>query len=379
MGWSPPASTASEVGDWITSAWGTACTDCLRWLLSASDTWNTSGIAQGNGLAASGRPGLLSAADWDTFNGKLSSIADAAITQAKLSTTTASSSTTNDTTGVIIIPANSDYAWLPRYKTSNATYKALSNGNSVNLPYTNSTSYTIILALRTEAGIATAHAEIRYVQSSPPYPLGDVPEWGPAWLYLHRRKADGAILSACWTEDPPHEGHWTAIPKGHPARLAQFPHPFADFWTAPLPPGEEIVLVDLSALAVDLTPETAPARALRIMRAQAADFAARGIPPADLLAFERRAEEAVALAAPVKVPAHRAILATTEALGSGPLAIVHGELNGLGDPALEAAAAVLRQAGQADRDLPAPDRQRLPRLTLGTGKTWAQTVRVVRL
>lgn len=70
MGWVPPPATDSDVDDWITSAWGTAITDALRWLLATSSTWNTSGIATGTGLAASGRVGLLSGTDWDNFNAK---------------------------------------------------------------------------------------------------------------------------------------------------------------------------------------------------------------------------------------------------------------------------------------------------------------------
>jgi hypothetical protein len=51
-----------------------ALRDRLEWLLSDSDSWNTSGIGTGTGLAATGRVGLLSGTDWDTFNGKQAAI-----------------------------------------------------------------------------------------------------------------------------------------------------------------------------------------------------------------------------------------------------------------------------------------------------------------
>jgi hypothetical protein len=286
--------------------------------------------------------------DHDGTNSKAVVLASGAITQAKLSTTTSEVSATS-TSGESINPTNTAYAFFPQLR---STANGVSVIGSTSIWWTTASSSTLRIVLAVQTSGQTGYAKFTYIQSSPPYPLGDLPEWGPAWLFLRRRKSDGSIISACWTEDPPHEGHWTDLPKGHPARLVQFPHPFADFWAKPLPADEEIVLVDLRDLSGEVDLETPAQAQLRAMQAQRQAWQARGVAADVLERFERQSEAEVAKGgAPLRLPKHRALLRLTERAGSGPLSLVHGEAVDLRDPAAPALRQILTAAATADSDL----------------------------
>lgn len=168
-----------------------------------------------------------------------SQIASSAVGQAQLKTTTGAVST--GVTANIVLPGGS-YGFYPQIKHGGTAEGSLQIYNNANLP----SSYTTYIAITYSAGSTNIYAQQRYIQASPPYKIGDK-VWGH-FLFLLRDIATGTVRSAYEAEDPPwaYNGKvW--LPKDDPDRLAEVPHPFADYWTKdPTTDGLEIVLVDLS-------------------------------------------------------------------------------------------------------------------------------------
>jgi hypothetical protein len=146
-------------------------------------------------------------------------------------------------------------------------------------------AYTSLMYLN-RGGNGTFYGKYFYPQASPPHRLGRIADFGQ-FVYLHRRKSDGTIVSASSAPDPVWSGPWSPLPKGHPARMIDRPHPFADFISDPLPDDEEIVLVDCRSLA-ELEDDHAPeAAAEALLRDSRNAWLAAGIAPADLDEFEQ--------------------------------------------------------------------------------------------
>lgn len=74
MGWATLSDAMIDAESPMNDTLWTAVQDRFDHLLSDSDSWNVAGIGTGTGLAASGRVGLLSGTDWDTFNSKQAAI-----------------------------------------------------------------------------------------------------------------------------------------------------------------------------------------------------------------------------------------------------------------------------------------------------------------
>ena len=107
------------------------------------------------------------------------------------------------------------------------------------------TSYVTNITLQSD-GTYTLYAQQRYIQASPPYKIGDK-VWGH-FLFLLRRISDGFVVGAYEAEDPPWAYNGAVyLPKDDPGRLAEGPHPFADYYQKdPAIDGLEIVMVDLT-------------------------------------------------------------------------------------------------------------------------------------
>jgi len=69
MAWDALTSAMTDADSPVNQTLMDAIRNRLDWLLSDSDSWNTSGIAQGTGLAASGVTGLLSGSTWGSLMG----------------------------------------------------------------------------------------------------------------------------------------------------------------------------------------------------------------------------------------------------------------------------------------------------------------------
>lgn len=183
--------------------------------------------------------------DHDGTNSKLTAtVADAGITQAKLSTAQGEVSTATTTPGATLTLPGGEYGFYPRTKesaTSAGSAHIVSTGNVSN-------SYVTRITLIAFSG--TMFAQQRYMQASPPYILGDT-VWGH-FLFLLRNIGTSEIVSTYQAEDPPwaYNGKvW--LPKDHKDRIAEVPHPFADYWDKdPATDGLEIVLVNLSSVDV---------------------------------------------------------------------------------------------------------------------------------
>ena len=95
------------------------------------------------------------------------------------------------------------------------------------------------------AGGGFAYVDSLYIQSSPPYKIGDV-TWGH-FFYVLRNKSTGEIFGTSEGEDPTwaYSGAIWVKDKNSIERMAAAPHPFADYWDKPLPDELEICLVDM--------------------------------------------------------------------------------------------------------------------------------------
>lgn len=187
--------------------------------------------------------------DHDDVNSKaVVGVADAAISQAKLSTTTGEVSTTVNAFVSLTLPGGS-YGFYPQIKMLNTA-----TGYDVRFIEGTSesgwTSYVTNIALKSNPSNNDIYAQQRYIQASPPYMLGDT-EWGH-FLFLLRRLGTGEVVSTYQAEDPPWAYNGLLyLPKDHVDRIAEVPHPFADYWDRDaVTDGLEIVLVNLSGIDV---------------------------------------------------------------------------------------------------------------------------------
>jgi hypothetical protein len=109
-------------------------------------------------------------------------------------------------------------------------------------------AYVSSIALATGGG-GTIYARQRYIQSSPPYKIGDT-IWGH-FLFLLRNPLTGEIFSAYSAEDPPWAYNGIGE-KDSVERIQSVPHPFMEYWEKdPAIDGLEICLVDLRDLDVE--------------------------------------------------------------------------------------------------------------------------------
>lgn len=108
-----------------------------------------------------------------------------------------------------------------------------------------SLSFVSTLSLYSNSAGVLAYAQQRYIQSSPPYKIGQE-TWGH-FLYVLRRVADGKILCAYEAEDPCWAYNGRPFnEKDSVERVSEVPHPFpAYFDKDPATDGLEIALIDL--------------------------------------------------------------------------------------------------------------------------------------
>jgi hypothetical protein len=171
-----------------------------------------------------------------------------AVAAGKLKATT---NTVSTTTAANLYPTNSGYSFYPRF------YDVVSTGAPTCYAYmmyalaasTLGSSAKLVIHLNDDGnGAGTLYAEFTYVQASPPHAFADSDDWG-LFVFLLRDSSTGQVLSSSVAEDPVWDGDWSPLPKGHPARIAEMPHPFADYYPytdkRPEAEGLEIVLVDL--------------------------------------------------------------------------------------------------------------------------------------
>ena len=165
-------------------------------------------------------------------------IDSAAVGQGELKTASGAVSTTS-TVGVNLTLPGGAYGFYPQTKETG-------NGMTANMvlpDFQPGSTYVTNIGLKINS-TGTAFAQQRYIQSSPPYKIGDK-EWGH-FLYA-LVSSTGDIIAAYEAEDPPYA--YNGPPqheKDSIERIAAVPHPFADYWQkAPADDGLEIVLFDL--------------------------------------------------------------------------------------------------------------------------------------
>jgi hypothetical protein len=254
----------------------------------------------------SGLVQTASIADLNVTNAKL---AASAVSTAKLKTTT--STVSHSGAGAQLFPTNSGYAFSPRIY-ANATASGTGDIGWVigQSSTTIGTSAALQITIKPTSG-RTWYAEFRYVQSSPPHAFAGVEDWG-LFVYLLRNKATGEVVSASVAEDPVWDGDHSPLPKGHPARIAERPHPFADYapYTDRLPSdsGLEIVLVDMHEQSELVRCDTAAMRR-EFLAAERARHLALGVSAAELDAFEE-SQVAQLSGAAERMPAWQAAEAT---------------------------------------------------------------------
>mgnify|MGYP001555870125 CR=1 FL=1 len=143
-------------------------------------------------------------------------------------------------------PTNNAYLFSPRLYASPATgggtlTARLMESYAANLLGNSAKAIIYLAATSTES----LYASYRHVNSSPPHKVGGCSNWG-LFVFQHRKKEDGTVLSGYVSPDPPWDGDdWTPLKKDDPLRMNAIPHPFADLFNKPLPEDEEIVLLDL--------------------------------------------------------------------------------------------------------------------------------------
>lgn len=170
-------------------------------------------------------------------------IAASAVGQGQLKTTTGEVSRTYGAASNITLPGGT-YGFYPQlkqnYDSGNFAVR-IGSGSGIAGSY-----ITNIHLDGTGASSGTGYAQQRYIQASPPYKIGDK-LWGQ-FLFLLRKVTTGEVVSAYEAEDPPWAYNGAVyLPKDDPGRLAEVPHPFADYRQKdPAIDGLEIVLVDLT-------------------------------------------------------------------------------------------------------------------------------------
>ena len=186
--------------------------------------------------------------DHDDVNSKaVASVADAAISQAKLKTVLTGEVYSNPGPSNLTLPGGT-YGFYPQVK-ANA---AANNVGRIGAGIINTTYATIInLDSGGGGGGEKMYAQQRYVSASPPHMLG-ARTWGH-FLFLLRHIGTGIVAAGYHAADPPWEYNGKVwLPKGHVDRIAEIPHPFADYWDKdPATDGLEVVLVDLIGIDVD--------------------------------------------------------------------------------------------------------------------------------
>ena len=142
-------------------------------------------------------------------------IAAGAIHTAELSTGTNTSSTAS-TGGIQFTMTGGMYVFSPQIKASNASYSSFlySQSSSVAV-YTNSTSYVTAMAIYTSNAANTATAYWRYINTSPPYDMGDGDI--PLFVFAQIDNTTKDIISVSVAHDPVwvHNGPTNCMPDGY--------------------------------------------------------------------------------------------------------------------------------------------------------------------
>jgi hypothetical protein len=247
--------------------------------------------------------------------------------------------------------------------------------------YNMADAYAMQIAIKGSAMDHYVYCYWGYVQGSPPHDLGRIPDFGH-FAFLRRRISSGLIMSSWISPDPPWSGDHSALPKGHPARLLDRPHPFINLLDGsdPLPSDEELVLVDLRTLAEPDDDHAPEAAAEALLVAQRADWLKAGIAPEDLDRFEaeqtmRADVEALAFAGTLPLQPKSAIgrrrtrLQAIEDRAKLTRSSLLAEIN---EGRVPCCSGACYELGKDERDM-------LPTVLVGPDKRpWREVVRVVR-
>jgi hypothetical protein len=183
--------------------------------------------------------------DHDGTNSKLvATVADAGITQAKLSTATATGSVVINAGSSNSLALTNTYSWWTGSADSDATrHTAWGGGNTA--------AGTIGLFCVGGSGSNTFFIDERYIQASPPYNIGNI-KWGH-FLFVLRTIGTGVVKGAYESADPPWGSRALWIKdKNSTERMLVAPHNFADYWDKnPASDGLEIIMVDLRGFDMD--------------------------------------------------------------------------------------------------------------------------------
>jgi hypothetical protein len=175
-------------------------------------------------------------------------IATDAIHQGELETAVDETSTTSSSL-IYKALAGGSYCFYPQIKMSSTGSYQWHAMLSQTSSYSGWTTYTTTIALSAGASGGTIYAQVRYIQSSPPYKMGDT-LWGH-FLFLLRNPVTKEVITASFAEDPP----WAYNGVGEKdsiERIQSVPHPFIEYWQKdPIVDGLEICLVDLRDLDVE--------------------------------------------------------------------------------------------------------------------------------
>jgi hypothetical protein len=105
--------------------------------------------------------------------------------------------------------------------------------------YTTPVRLAVCSSNESTAGATTIYYAHRYVTASPPYRFAGCSDWG-LFAYVCRDKDTKEVLRTSVAPDPFWSGEWSKLPKDHPGRMVQMPHPFVN-----IPENSEVVILDL--------------------------------------------------------------------------------------------------------------------------------------
>ncbi len=174
----------------------------------------------------------------------LAHIADDAIGLDQLKMTLGTVSTTSNVDVDLTLPGGA-YGFCPQLSSNLSSFSTMDVRSYTN----NATGYVSEVSVKA-GNSSTATVRQYYIQSSPPYKIGDQ-TWGH-FLFILRNKADQKIIGTYEAPDPPwayNGSPWNV--KDSKERIQEVPHPFCQYHHEDLPSDLEIVMVDLRETDVD--------------------------------------------------------------------------------------------------------------------------------
>jgi hypothetical protein len=217
----------------------TAAGDEAEFIEYATGDWRCTNYRTANGQPLAGAVTNGDSHDHSGGDGAViqqGGIDSSAVGQGELKTATGSVSINSASN--FTLPGG-EYGFYPQTKhdTGGSTREASLN--------TGDSGTTYLTRIGADSGSGIIYAQQRYIQSSPPYKLGNK-KWGH-FLFILQVITTGEVKGAYEAEDPPYAYNGPSHnAKDSIERIQAVPHPFADYFDKdPAIDGLEILLVDL--------------------------------------------------------------------------------------------------------------------------------------